>query len=192
MGEQIAPARRAGHRLHGHAGRAGLRGGGGRARARADLAGGRAIAGADAHLRAAPRPCRKARRSPLSPRRGATLAIHLSIHVLDQVVGGTRSPHYGADCPVAIVFRASWPDERIVESTLGDIVARMREEPDRAHRADPGRPRARRARFPRQRALRRRLPAPVPSASGAKPNDARASSSARRARAAARRRSRSA
>lgn len=54
----------------------------------------------------------------------ATLAIHLSIHVLDQVVADLL-PHYGADCPVAIVFRASWPDERIVEGRLADIVERM-------------------------------------------------------------------
>lgn len=51
----------------------------------------------------------------------ATLAIHLSIHVLDDVVA-ELTPHYGADCPVAIVFRASWPDEAIIESTLADIV----------------------------------------------------------------------
>lgn len=53
-------------------------------------------------------------------RTGATLAIHLSVHVLADVV--TRlSPHYGADCPVAVVFRASWPDERVVRATLGTI-----------------------------------------------------------------------
>ena len=57
----------------------------------------------------------------------ATLAIHLSIHALEQVVFDLL-PHYGADCPVAIVFRASWPDERIIESTLGHIVERMRDE----------------------------------------------------------------
>src|SRR5271167_258877 len=44
---------------------------------------------------------------------GATLAIHLSIHVLDNLVADLV-PHYGADCPVAIVYRASWPDERIL------------------------------------------------------------------------------
>jgi precorrin-4/cobalt-precorrin-4 C11-methyltransferase len=54
----------------------------------------------------------------------ATLAIHLSIHVLDKVVG-ELIPHYGADCPVAIVYRASWPDQRIVTGTLGSIVAAM-------------------------------------------------------------------
>ena len=38
-------------------------------------------------------------------------------------------PILGADCPVAVVARASWPDERIVRGTLGDIVARLAEEP---------------------------------------------------------------
>ncbi len=52
---------------------------------------------------------------------GATLAIHLSIHVLDMVVA-ELTPHYGAACPVAIVYRASWPDERVVRGTLATIV----------------------------------------------------------------------
>jgi precorrin-4/cobalt-precorrin-4 C11-methyltransferase len=53
-----------------------------------------------------------------------TLAIHLSIHVLEQVVDELL-PHYGAACPVVIVYRASWPDERIVAGTLATIVAAM-------------------------------------------------------------------
>ena len=53
---------------------------------------------------------------------GATLAIHLSIHVIDKVVADLL-PAYGADCPVAIVFRASWPDEQILRGTLGTIAA---------------------------------------------------------------------
>jgi len=57
----------------------------------------------------------------------ATLAIHLSIHVLDKVVE-ELTPHYGADCPVAIVYRASWPDQRIVTATLSTIVAAMQVE----------------------------------------------------------------
>ena len=57
----------------------------------------------------------------------ATLAIHLSIHVLDKVVD-ELTPHYGADCPVAIVYRASWPDQRIVAGTLATIVAAMQAE----------------------------------------------------------------
>jgi precorrin-4/cobalt-precorrin-4 C11-methyltransferase len=59
---------------------------------------------------------------------GATLAIHLAIHALDQVVT-ELTPLYGADCPVAIVVKASWPDERVVRGTLSDIAAKVAEEP---------------------------------------------------------------
>ena len=51
---------------------------------------------------------------------GATLAIHLSIHNLAQTVVDL-SPAYGADCPVAVVWRATWPEQRIVRGTLGTI-----------------------------------------------------------------------
>jgi precorrin-4/cobalt-precorrin-4 C11-methyltransferase len=59
---------------------------------------------------------------------GATLAIHLAIHALDRVVA-ELSPLYGADCPVAIVFHASWPDEKIIRGTLGDIEASFATDP---------------------------------------------------------------
>ena len=52
---------------------------------------------------------------------GATLAIHLSIHVLDAVIA-ELAPHYGEKCPAAIVYRASWPDERVIRGTLDSIV----------------------------------------------------------------------
>jgi precorrin-4/cobalt-precorrin-4 C11-methyltransferase len=51
---------------------------------------------------------------------GATLAIHLSVHVLEKVVEDLM-PHYGPDCPVAVVWRATWPDERIVRATLSTL-----------------------------------------------------------------------
>lgn len=57
---------------------------------------------------------------------GATLAIHLSIHRLEAVVEAL-SPFYGGDCPVAVVFRATWPDQRVIRGTLADIAARMDE-----------------------------------------------------------------
>lgn len=50
----------------------------------------------------------------------ATLAIHLSIHVLDRI-RRELIPHYGENCPVALVFRASWPDERVIRTTLGAL-----------------------------------------------------------------------
>lgn len=53
---------------------------------------------------------------------GATLAIHLSIQNLGRVVADL-TPHYGPDCPVAVVWRASWPDQRIVRGTLAGIKA---------------------------------------------------------------------
>ncbi|TWI34540.1 precorrin-4 C(11)-methyltransferase [Paracoccus sulfuroxidans] len=57
---------------------------------------------------------------------GATLAIHLSVHVLARVQT-ELTPHYGADCPVAVVFRASWPDQRIIRTTLGALDASIGE-----------------------------------------------------------------
>ncbi|KKL11503.1 hypothetical protein LCGC14_2545160, partial [marine sediment metagenome] len=60
-------------------------------------------------------------------RTGATLAIHLSVHVLDKVVEDL-TPHYGADCPVAVVWRASWPDQRIVKATLSTLRTEVGEE----------------------------------------------------------------
>ncbi|MBN7758903.1 precorrin-4 C(11)-methyltransferase [Nitratireductor aquimarinus] len=59
---------------------------------------------------------------------GTTLAIHLAIHALDRVVA-ELTPHYGPDCPVAIVARASWADERILRGTLSTIEAEMAKDP---------------------------------------------------------------
>ena len=60
-------------------------------------------------------------------RTGATLAIHLSVHVLKKLVT-ELTPHYGTDCPVAVVWRASWPDERVVKATLGTLQTAIGEE----------------------------------------------------------------
>ncbi len=51
---------------------------------------------------------------------GATLAIHLSIHALADVVA-ELTPILGEDCPVAVVWRASWPDQQIARATLATI-----------------------------------------------------------------------
>jgi precorrin-4/cobalt-precorrin-4 C11-methyltransferase len=55
---------------------------------------------------------------------GATLAIHLSIRNLAAIVRDLM-PLRGADCPVAVVFRATWPDQLILRGTLADIEARV-------------------------------------------------------------------
>ncbi len=59
---------------------------------------------------------------------GATLAVHLAIHALDRVVE-ELTPLYGADCPVAVVAHASWPNQRIVKGTLADIEGKLADEP---------------------------------------------------------------
>ena len=56
----------------------------------------------------------------------ATLAVHLSVHVLDSVVA-RLTPYYGAGCTVAVVYRASWPDERVIRGTLETIAAQVQE-----------------------------------------------------------------
>jgi len=53
-------------------------------------------------------------------RSGATLAIHLSIQNLKEVTTELL-PLYGPDCPIIVVFRASWPDQRILRGTLQTI-----------------------------------------------------------------------
>ena len=57
---------------------------------------------------------------------GATLAIHLSIHVLDEVAT-TLIPHYGAGGAVAVVVRASWLEQTVIRGTLSTIAAQVRE-----------------------------------------------------------------
>jgi len=58
-------------------------------------------------------------------RSGATLAIHLSIRSIGAVCE-TLAPLYGSDCPAAAVYRATWPDERIVTGTLANPAAKVR------------------------------------------------------------------
>ena len=55
----------------------------------------------------------------------ATLAIHLSIRNLGYVERAL-TPHYGPDCPVAVVCRASWPDELVIRATLSTIARKVR------------------------------------------------------------------
>lgn len=50
----------------------------------------------------------------------ATLALFLSAGALEEAAATLRTA-YGADCPAAIVHRATWPDQRIIEGTLSTI-----------------------------------------------------------------------
>nr|WP_063908476.1 precorrin-4 C(11)-methyltransferase [Acetobacter malorum] len=59
---------------------------------------------------------------------GATLAIHLAIHALEKIVQ-ELTPFYGAECPVAIVARATWPDQLVLRGTLSTIEAELAQNP---------------------------------------------------------------
>jgi len=56
---------------------------------------------------------------------GCTLVLHLAVQNVDQVAQALL-PHYGADCPAAVVARASWPDQAVLRCALGDLAARVR------------------------------------------------------------------
>jgi precorrin-4/cobalt-precorrin-4 C11-methyltransferase len=53
---------------------------------------------------------------------GATLVVHLGAQAIDEIVA-TLAPHYGEDCPAALVARAGWPDEVVLRGTLATIAA---------------------------------------------------------------------
>lgn len=57
---------------------------------------------------------------------GATLALFLSITLMKQVVADLV-PHYGADCPVVVVQKASMPDQKVLWGTLETIAAQVSE-----------------------------------------------------------------
>jgi precorrin-4/cobalt-precorrin-4 C11-methyltransferase len=56
---------------------------------------------------------------------GATLCIHLSINNLAMIVR-VLTPILGEDVPVAVVYRVSWPDQRIIRATLATIRAAVK------------------------------------------------------------------
>ncbi len=64
-------------------------------------------------------------RLPALAQSGATLAIHLGITRIHKIVE-ELVPYYGEDCPVAVCYRTSWPDQDKVTGTLKDIVAKVR------------------------------------------------------------------
>ena len=57
-------------------------------------------------------------------RHGATMAIHLGVVHLSKIVTELL-PHYGADCPIAVIHRATWPDQDWVVGTLADIAGKV-------------------------------------------------------------------
>lgn len=54
----------------------------------------------------------------------ATLCIYLSTPKIAEVAR-TLADAYGADCPAAVGYHVSWPDQAIVTGTLGDIAGKV-------------------------------------------------------------------
>lgn len=57
----------------------------------------------------------------------ATLCIFLSADKVSELAP-MLAEHYGDACPAAVVYHASWPDERVVRGTLADIAERIEAE----------------------------------------------------------------
>jgi precorrin-4/cobalt-precorrin-4 C11-methyltransferase len=78
-------------------------------------------------------------RTPMPPKEklellgqhGATLVFFLSVTLMKELVE-KLIPHYGEDCPVAVVQKASWPDQKIVTGTLSTIESQVNEAKIRA------------------------------------------------------------
>jgi precorrin-4/cobalt-precorrin-4 C11-methyltransferase len=60
-------------------------------------------------------------------RHKVTMAIFLGIHAIDNVVEKLRLGGYPENTPVAVVYKASWREEKIVEGVLNDISKKVRE-----------------------------------------------------------------
>lgn len=54
-----------------------------------------------------------------------TMCVFLSVHMIDELVGELKKG-YADDTPVAVVERASWPDERIIRGTINDIAEKVK------------------------------------------------------------------
>src|SRR4029079_14005261 len=76
---------------------------------------------------AAPRPCRRRNGSPPSPPHARRSRSTSPSPPYGRAWAGFL-PFYGADCPAAVVWRASWPDERVLRGTLGTLAPLVRAE----------------------------------------------------------------
>ncbi len=58
---------------------------------------------------------------------GATMVFYLSVHLLRDIVREALRGGYGGSTPAAVIYRASWEDERVIRGTLDDIAQKTRE-----------------------------------------------------------------
>jgi len=56
----------------------------------------------------------------------SSMVIFLSVSMIDKVVDELKSGGYPDDTPVVVVYKASWPDEKIIRGSLKDIAEKVR------------------------------------------------------------------
>lgn len=61
-------------------------------------------------------------------RHGATMAIFLGVQSIEAVAEKLQLGGYSLDTPVAVVYKASWPEQKIIRGTLADIAEKVRAE----------------------------------------------------------------
>lgn len=58
----------------------------------------------------------------------ATMVFYLSVHLLSQIVKQAIDGGYSKSTPAAVVYRATWPDQKVIVGTLEDITKKVRAE----------------------------------------------------------------
>jgi precorrin-4/cobalt-precorrin-4 C11-methyltransferase len=59
---------------------------------------------------------------------GATMVIYTGIHIIDRVVKELKEAGLDDDTPVTVVYKATWPDQKIIKGNISDIVEKVRKE----------------------------------------------------------------
>lgn len=60
-------------------------------------------------------------------RHGATMIFYLSVHLIREIVSEAKKGGYGDATPAAVIYRASWDDEKVIKGTLEDIEQKVRD-----------------------------------------------------------------
>lgn len=66
-------------------------------------------------------------------RHGCTVALYLSATLAAKAVGEFLAAGWSSDAPVAVVQKATWPDQKVIRTTLGGLVAAMGREHISSH-----------------------------------------------------------
>jgi len=57
----------------------------------------------------------------------ASMVIFLSVGFMDELVRTLKEAGYRPDTPVAVVYKATWPDQKVLIATLDDIAEKVKE-----------------------------------------------------------------